>query len=65
MMFGAGEERPRKLRQPSWSAALLKLRRQYPRWGKDKLQVLLRADGRTASVSIVGRILARLKRCGC
>ena len=65
MMFGAGEERPRKLRQPSWSAALLKLRRQYPRWGKDKLQMLLRADGRTASVSIVGRILARLKRCGC
>ena len=60
--------RPRRLRQPSWSAtleqAVLKLRRQYPRWGKDKLAVLLRGEGRAVSVSMVGRILARLKRRG-
>jgi hypothetical protein len=44
--------RPRRLRQPSWSAALeqavLKLRREYPRWGKDKLYNLrlpLTVDG--------------------
>lgn len=60
--------RPRRLRQPSWSAkqegAVLELRRQYPRWGKDKLAVLLRRQGCRLSVSMVGRILARLKRRG-
>ncbi len=60
--------RPRRLRQPSWSAALeqavLKLRREYPRWGKDKLAVLLCGAGHTVSVSMVGRILTRLKRRG-
>ena len=66
----AGESlgRPRRLRQPSWSAALeqavLKLRREYPRWGKDKLAVLLCGAGHTVSVSMVGRILTRLKRRG-
>ncbi len=38
--------RPRQLRKPTWSAELvervLALRKQYPRWGKDKLVVLLR-----------------------
>jgi len=43
---------------------VLKLRREYPRWGKDKLAVLLRAEGRTVSVSMVGRILTRLRRRG-
>ncbi len=60
--------RPRRLRQPSWSAeleqAVLKLRREYPRWGKDKLAVLLRGAGHAVSVSMVGRILRRLKRRG-
>src|SRR4030042_674767 len=36
---------PRRLRQHTWSAeleqAVLKLREQYPRWGKDKLAVPL------------------------
>jgi hypothetical protein len=56
------------LRQPSWSTelerAVLKLRRQYPRWGKDMLAVLLRGAGHAVSVSMVGRILIRLKRRG-
>lgn len=59
---------PKKVRQPTWSAELaervLALRKRYPRWGKDKLVVLLRREHRTASTSMVGRILADLKRRG-
>ena len=43
---------------------MLALRQQYPRWGKDKLVVLLRRGGMTVSPSMVGRILAHLKRRG-
>jgi len=57
--------RPRHLRQPTWPAelvaAVLRLREKYPRWGKDKLVVLLREQGFTCSASMAGRILHRLK----
>ena len=60
--------RPRKVRQPTWSKdleqAVLRLREEHPRWGKDKLVVLLRQQGVTVSVSMVGRILTRLKQQG-
>jgi putative transposase len=60
--------RPRKVRQPTWTVELaervLALRKQYPRWGKDKLVVLLRRENRIVSTSMVGRILANLKRRG-
>jgi transposase InsO family protein len=60
--------RPRRVRQPSWSpphvAAVWALREQYPRWGKDKLVVLLARAGVHLSVSMVGRILTFLKRTG-
>ena len=60
--------RPRQVRQPTWTAEwaerVLTLRQQYPRWGKDKLAVLLRREQRTVSTSMVGRILAHLKRRG-
>jgi len=60
--------RPRKLRQPTWSReleeAVLRLRQQYPRWGKEKLQVLLARQGIKTSASMVGRILHRLKQRG-
>ena len=60
--------RPRRLRQPSWSPelaqAVLRLREQYPRWGKDKLVVLLRREGWSVSTSMVGRILRRLREQG-
>lgn len=60
--------RPRRCRRPSWTpthaAAVQQVRERYPRWGKDKLAVLLRRDGLTLSVSMVGRILAELKRRG-
>ena len=59
---------PRRLRQPTWSVelerAVLQMRRAYPRWGKDKLAVLLRRRGATLAVSMVGRILTRFKRRG-
>jgi putative transposase len=60
--------RPRRVRQPTWTAQLaeqvLALRRQYPRWGKDKLVVLLHRQNYSVSTSMVGRILTDLKRRG-
>jgi putative transposase len=60
--------RPRRTRRPTWSPdlsqAVLALREQYPRWGKDKLVVLLRRDGWQISTSMVGRILSSLKARG-
>ncbi|MCD6453273.1 MAG: helix-turn-helix domain containing protein [Dehalococcoidales bacterium] len=60
--------RPRHLRQPTDSVelieAVLRLREEYPRWGKDKLMVLLHREGFNCSASMVGRILHRLKERG-
>ena len=44
--------------------AVLKLRETYPRWGKDKLVVLLHREGFDCSASIVGRMLHKLKERG-
>ena len=58
--------RPHRQRQPTWTFPLeekvLTLRLQFPRWGKDKLAVLLRRQQLQVSTSMVGRILAQLKR---
>lgn len=60
--------RPRRLRQPTWGRKLarevLDLREQYPRWGKDKLVVLLHRRAWQVSTSMVGRILKSLKSRG-
>ena len=60
--------RPKRLRQPTASPelvqAVLKLREQYPCWGKDKLVVLLHEQGFQVSTSMVGRIIRRLKDRG-
>jgi len=60
--------RPVKVRQPTYSVelveAVLKLREEYPRWGKDKLVVLLQREGFNCSASTVGRIIHRLKERG-
>lgn len=60
--------RPEHLRQPTFSPelieAVLKLREEYPRWGKDKLVVLLHKRGYKVSTSMVGRIIKRLKNRG-
>ncbi len=60
--------RPRQLRQPTYSTelveAVLKLREEYPRWGKDKLVILLQREEFGCSASMVGRILHKLKERG-
>ena len=60
--------RPKHLRQPTAPLelveAVLRLREQYPCWGKDKLVVLLRQQGFQVSTSMVGRIIRRLKNRG-
>ena len=57
--------RPRQVRQSTWSPelsqAVLEFREQHPRWGKDKLAVLLRREDWQVSTSMVGRILTSLK----
>jgi len=59
---------PRHRRRPTWTLEQLRavraIRERYPRWGKDKLVVLLRRQGIRLSSSMVGRILARLRRTG-
>lgn len=60
--------RPRRVRQPTWTAdveqAVLRLRKAHPRWGKDMLTPILRREGVQVSVSMVGRILGKLKHEG-
>lgn len=60
--------RPKRVRQPTWTMetvqAVLELREEYPRWGKEKLAVLLGERGIKVSVSMVGRILKYLKGRG-
>jgi transposase InsO family protein len=60
--------RPKLFRQPTYSIelsnAVLRLREKYPRWGKDKIVILLQREGMIVSASMVGRILQRLKKRG-
>jgi len=44
--------------------AVLKLREEYPRWGKNKLVILVKNEGFECSASMAGRILRRLKERG-
>src|ERR1700732_5368530 len=59
---------PHRQRRPTWSFPLeekvLTLRLQFPRWGKDKLAVLLRRQQIAISTSMLGRILLHLQRQG-
>jgi len=61
-----GSRRPKHLRCPRWEVKLIEtireLRQLYPRWGKNKLQVMLRREGFTPSLSTIGRILRYLKQ---
>ena len=60
--------RPQHIRQPTTPPelveAVLKLREERPRWGKEKLASLLREEGYQVSSSMVGRIIHRLKERG-
>jgi putative transposase len=64
----AGLHRPHRRRRPTWTVEqaerVRRLREQYPRWGKDKLAVLLHRQGWSVSVSMVGRILTWLRLRG-
>jgi putative transposase len=64
----AESRRPHRVRQPMTPAPvqdrILELRTKYPRWGKDKLVVLLRKEGILVSTSTVGRVMTRLKDRG-
>jgi putative transposase len=60
--------RPNQVRRPRTSVEVVeriqKLREQYPRWGRDKLAVLLRREGIEVCASTVGRVINRLKERG-
>lgn len=51
-------------RDPRLVAAVERLRKRFPMWGKDKLAPLLWREGLEASVSMVGRILKSLVERG-
>jgi transposase InsO family protein len=56
--------RPHRLRFPETPRDVVEriraLRETYPRWGKEKIAILLKREGCTASVSTVGRTIKRL-----
>ena len=60
--------RPKRLRCVNWNIELIEavreLREHYPRWGKDKINVLLGREDFHTSASTVGRILTYLKQRG-
>jgi putative transposase len=60
--------RPHRVRQPETPPPVMEriraLREAYPRWGKEKLAVLLRREGIRLSPSTIGRSLTRLKARG-
>jgi putative transposase len=64
----AASRRPHHVRKPLTPALvedrILELRTKYPRWGKDKLVVLLRREEIRVSTSTVGRVMKRLKDRG-
>ncbi len=60
--------RPGKARQPQTPLAMVQriqdLREQYPRWGREKLRVLLEREGIHISAKSIDRVIARLKARG-
>lgn len=62
------KSRPVRRRTPTWTPALAEAvrmeRERYPCWGKEKIAVLLRAQGWQVSTSMVGRIITDLRRRG-
>lgn len=57
--------RPTKVRTPTTPSAVVirirKLRERYPRWGREKLRVLLAREGIVVSAKTIDRTLARLR----
>ncbi len=63
-----GSRRPRRVRQSETSVKVvqrvLELREEHPRWGRDKLAVLLKREGIDICGSTVGREMKKLKARG-
>ena len=63
-----GSRRPRRVRQPQTSLEVVErvqaVREQYPRWGREKLRVLLLEEGITLSAKSIDRVIGRLKARG-
>ena len=64
----ARSRRPHRVRPPQLSLAIVRriqaLREQYPRWGREKLRVLLAREGIRVSAKTIDRVLARLRARG-
>jgi len=64
----ARSRRPRRVRQPTTPGHVAErihaFREQYPRWGREKLRVLLVREGLTVSAKTIDRVLHRLKAQG-
>ena len=60
--------RPKRVRQPTTPTETVvriqALREQYPRWGREKLRVLLEREGITLSAKSIDRVIGRLKARG-
>lgn len=60
--------RPKRVRTPTTPSAVVirirELRERYPRWGREKLRVLLRREGIAVSAKTIDRTLERLRRRG-
>lgn len=68
MSLEARSRRPRRVRQPTTPgpvvARIQALREHYPRWGREKLRVLLAREGIRVSAKTIDRVLRRLKAQG-
>ena len=60
--------RPRRVRQPQTALPVVQriqaLRDQYPRWGREKLRMLLEREGTQLSSKSIDQVIARLKARG-
>jgi len=60
--------RPKRVRQPQTPSDVVQriqeLREEYPRWGREKLRVLLDREGIYISAKSIDRVIARLKASG-
>jgi hypothetical protein len=58
--------RPKTTRKRQWTAiqeqAVLRIRTAHPRYGKQRIRILLAREGMPLSASAIGRILASLRR---
>ena len=63
-----GSRRPKRVRQPETPLLTVQriqaLREEYPRWGREKLRILLLREGISISAKGIDRVIARLKARG-